>query len=407
MRVNLNTDIDAYAYRHEKNVLEAMWFYSDSKPVCPFPPRSIWIETTTNCSLKCEFCAHKTMKRPRGEMELGFFDKIIKDIRTMLDDFGDGDMTEVALTRWGEPLMLKNLGDYIKTVKDHGLYAYLPTNGTVMTERQKEMLLGSGLDKMNISVDTIMDERHQKLMGVSVRKRMINILSFFREKYARGLQRPVVEVSMVKYPGYEQEADLFRAFFEVVSADRTNIGDCFNLIGNIDIPFDPKDKGAPCMNPWYCLGIYYDGRCTFCLQDPEGEETSIGDCNTASVAEIWNSPRAQEVRQAVWNSDYGKFPTCGKCNVNVYRRYQQKPFFEAFVNYAQRMKTLDPANIDLTEYKYLTHLQSIQSGSMIAKQQERSIRIIDEVIGRLNDGNERFFDIAASVVEKYGAMETL
>lgn len=403
--MRLNHEIDEIAYHHEKKVLEAMWFDSDAKPICPFPPRGIWIEITTYCTLNCKFCAHQTMKRPKGEMDIGLFKKIIKDISKMLDDFGDREMTEIALTRWGEPLMNKNLEQFIKIVKDHGLYAYLPTNGTIMTEKQRDMLLGSGLDKMNISVDTIHDERHQEVMGIPIHKRLINILSLFRERFVRGVEKPVIEVSMVKYPGYEREIELFKQFFEVISADRTNVGDCFNLMGTVDIDFDPDNKTAPCINPWYCIGIYWDGRCNFCLQDPEGDETCIGNCAEVPLYEIWNNKEAQRIREAVWKGDYDKFPPCKNCNVNVYRRYQQKPFFEAFVNYAQRMRSLDPSRINLSEYTYLTHLQSIVSGSMIKKNWKRSIGIIDEVIIRLKSGRERFFDIAQSIVDTYGTGE--
>lgn len=399
--MRLNRDIDEFACRHEKNVLEAMMFDSDAKPICPFPPRGIWIEITTHCSLKCKFCAHQTIKRPPGEMDIRLFEKNIKDIKKMLDDFSDREMTEIALTRWGEPLMARNLEQFIKIVKDHGLYAYLPTNATVMTEKQRIMLLDSGLDKMNISVDTILDERHLEVMGIPIHKRFINILSLFREKFLRRQQLPVIEVSMVKFTGYEQEVDLFRRFFEIISADRTNVGDCFNLMGTVDIPFDIKDKTAPCINPWYCVGIYYDGRVTFCLQDPEGDDTCIGNCRDEPLSEIWNNKKAQHIREAVWNADYDNFPACKRCNVNVYRRYQQKPFFEAFVNYAQRMCSLDAAHISMPEYLYLTHLQSIKSGDMIKKDLTRSIEIIDEAISRLEKRNERFFDIAKSLVQKY------
>lgn len=400
--MKLNRDIDEFAYKHEKNVLDAMWFYSDAKPVCPFPPRGIWMEITTLCTLKCKFCAHHKMKRERGTMELDLFRNIIDDVAGMLDKFGDRDMTEIALTRWGEPLTLKNVEEYIKIVKEHGLYAYIPTNGTVMTREKREMILDSGLDKMNISVDTIQDERHQELMGIPIGNRMINILSLFREKILSGRQHPIVEVSMVKYPGFEQEEELFRNFFELVSADRTNVGDCFNLFETVDIEWDIKDKTAPCINPWYCIGVYWDGRATFCLQDPEGDETCLGNCKDEPLSSIWNNSEAQRIREAVWNADYEAFPACRKCNVNAYRRYQQRPFFESFVNYAQRMRTLDGSRIDMPEYLYLTHLQSIKSGSMIEKDKEKSVEIIEEVIHRLEKSRERFFDIARDVIKRYG-----
>jgi hypothetical protein len=341
------------------------------------------------------------MKRAGGTMDIALFEKIVADIHKMLEDFGDKEMTEIALTRWGEPLMHKDIARYIAIVKRYELYTYIPTNGIVMGQDKRKMLLSSGIDKMNISVDTINDERHLELMGIPIRRRIINILLLFKERFERKQQYPVIEVSMVKYPGYEKEVELFRKFFELVSADRTNVGDCFNLMGAVDFDFDPADKSAPCINPWYCIGIYWDGRATFCLQDPEGDDTCIGNCADTPLYEIWNNKEAQRIREAVWNANYAQFPACKRCNVNVYHRYQQKPFFEAFVNYAQRMRSFDATKINMPEYLYLTHLQSIKSGDMIKKDWTRSIEIIDEVISRLEKRNERFFDIAKSLVQKY------
>jgi len=187
-----------------------------------------------------------------------------------------------------------------------------------------------------------------------------------------------------------------------VGADRTNVGDCFNLFGIIDIPFKVEDKNAPCMNPWYCLGIYYDGRANFCLQDCEGDDTAIGSCKENTVAELWNNKRAQEIRLAVSSMDYDRFPPCKKCNVNVYHRYQLKPFFEYFVDYAQRMKTIDSLNINMPQYLYLSHLQSIKSGAMLNKNKELSLKVINEVIERIKPGTERFYDVAKEMVRKYG-----
>jgi MoaA/NifB/PqqE/SkfB family radical SAM enzyme len=394
-------ELNDLIYQHEKNELDAMYHSSKGSLVLPFPPRSIWVETTTRCTLKCEFCAHRNLKRKQEHIPFETFRKIIDSIDEMLTEYGDRELTEVSLTRWGEPLLNPDIGRLIRYAKSKNLYTYLPTNGTVLTKDKRNMILESGLDKMNISVDTIDDVRHKKVMGIPIRKRMINILSFFKEKFERGSKLPIVEVSMVKWPGHEKEAELFTKFFELISADRTNLGDCFNLLGYVDIEFDRAKKTRPCFNPWYCLGIYLNGDCTFCLQDPDGKATSIGNCLESSVSEVWNGPLAQKTRKAVWNYDYNTFSVCENCNVNTYDRYQIKPFSESYIEYVQRMKTVDPKGVDYEKYLYLSHLQSISSGPMIDIDWEKSISVIDEVISQIDKGDKKFFDIAKSAVKKH------
>lgn len=393
-------DINDKMYKHEKNELEAIYLSSKGELVLPFPPRSIWVEITTRCTLKCKFCAHRVMGRPQEDMPFETFKKIIDGIDGMLTRYGDKEISEVCLTRWGEPLLNKELGRFIDYTKSKHIYTYLATNGTLLTKNKREMILNSKLDKMNISVDTIHDERHRQLMGIPIKKRIINILSLFREKFEQNKKLPIIEVSMVKYTGFEKEVDMFQKFFHLISTDRVNLGTCFNLLGYIDYEFDKNLKTRPCVNPWYCLGIYVNGDCTFCLQDPVGEKTNIGNCLKEDIEKVWNGKLAQKIRKAEWNFDYDTFPACANCNVNVYDRFQIKPFSEEYILYTQRMKTINPKEIDYEKYLYLSHLQSISSGPMIDINRDRGIEIIDEVIPKIEKG-QRFFDILQKTVDKY------
>lgn len=399
--MELNRPVDRFTHTHERNVMQFLWESSCGQEELTYPPRSIWIEITTRCTLKCKFCAHSVMKRPGGEMGLDEFKRIIDRIRAALDAYGDPEMTEVSLTRYGEPLVHPRLAEMIAYCKQAGLYTYLPTNGTVMTAGKRSLILDSAIDKMNISVDTIDDDRHRELMGIPIQQRMRNILTLFRDKLAAGRKLPLIEVSMVKYFGWERERDLFERFFRLVGADRINCGDCFNLAGTVDFPFRAEEKTRPCFAPWFTFGVFWNGDVNFCLQDPEGTHTLIGNLLTTPLMELWNSARAREFRRAVWNGDDAGSPTCRVCNVNCYDRYQVKPFAEGFVTYCQRMKTLDPKRLDLEDYKYLSHLQSIASGAMSDRNRDRSRAVLDEALARLDTGI-RFIELARALVEKHG-----
>lgn len=398
--MQINRPVDEFAYTHEKNVIDALHYYASGGEENPFPPRTVWIETTTRCTLKCKFCAHQVMTRPHGAMDFATFTRIIDDLDGWLTRFGDKEMTEIALTRWGEPLLHPELGKMIAYLTAKGLYSYLPTNGTVLTPSRREMLFNSTLKKMNISIDVMDDDRHREIMGIPVKQRMLNILSLLQEKYVRGAVLPVIEASMVKLPDNADERALFRAFFRAVGIDRTNEGDCLSLMGTIGLEFDPALKNKPCFAPWFTLGIYWNGDCTSCLPDPNGD-TFIGNCLTEGLENVWNGERVRAIRRAAWNFDYAAFPACANCNVNTYDRYQVKPFFEAYVNYQKRFATLDPQDIRREDYLYLTHLQSIASGGMNPRRTRECLAVLDEAMRRLRDG-EAFIAIARDIAGRAG-----
>ena len=73
----------------------------------PFPPQIV-LETTAFCNQKCIHCAHKTMMRKKGNMDMSLFKKIIEEIA----DKDKG--AEVWMTFYGEALLLRYKLHYIR-----------------------------------------------------------------------------------------------------------------------------------------------------------------------------------------------------------------------------------------------------------------------------------------------------
>ncbi|HBZ22340.1 MAG TPA: radical SAM protein, partial [Bacteroidales bacterium] len=108
-------------------------------------PATVSVELTNNCNLKCPECASGSdlMKRERGFMDFGLFEKIINELRPYLYN--------INLYFQGEPMLhpdfflFISLSGKIKTV--------VSTNGHFLSVENSEKLAVSGLSKLIVSLD--------------------------------------------------------------------------------------------------------------------------------------------------------------------------------------------------------------------------------------------------------------
>ena len=113
-------------------------------------PKQIIIETTAFCTQRCTHCAHKTLQRKKGNMDIVLYKKIIDEIAT------EAPNTEVWMTYYGEALILKyKLYYMIQYAKRKGLTnIVLNSNAMLLDQEMAEMIIESGLDRFIISMDT-------------------------------------------------------------------------------------------------------------------------------------------------------------------------------------------------------------------------------------------------------------
>jgi len=65
----------------------------------------------------------------------------------------------------GEPLLHPQYFEFIKYLKQRGLYANSPTNGTLLTNKSVRKLKESGIDSLSISIDSMNPEIADKVRG--------------------------------------------------------------------------------------------------------------------------------------------------------------------------------------------------------------------------------------------------
>jgi radical SAM protein with 4Fe4S-binding SPASM domain len=134
-------------------------------------PFSAHIDVCSVCNFKCSFCFqadNKAMKEAglkRGMMPVALFKKIVDDLREFPHQF-----KKVKIGNHGEPTLHPNLPEMIAYVKQSGVaeIVELFTNGSKLSPELNRAMVAAGLDRINISLEGLTDERYMQVAGAKV-----------------------------------------------------------------------------------------------------------------------------------------------------------------------------------------------------------------------------------------------
>ena len=119
-------------------------------------PNDIMIEVTNECNLKCITCYSHQDDRQKKYMEFQVFKKII-------DDIPDKKWKTISLYNYGEPLMHKQIWDFIKYAKEKWIKNIkIATNWTFLNINKSLKLIKAWLDYLSISIDWTTQEIYQQ-----------------------------------------------------------------------------------------------------------------------------------------------------------------------------------------------------------------------------------------------------
>ena len=234
-------------------------------------PRHIFIETTANCNLSCEYCPREKRKE---DMDFSLFKRIV-------DECNQHGPRSFSLHLFGEPLLYPRILEainYIKT-KDKRHTILLTTNGTLLNKFAKELI--------QLRVDRIIwSWRRNNFTGET-----IEVLKKI------GLIRLLVEETP------KEEFENWKTF------PRVEIKHLHNYGGNIDVEKWGLDEGKlppryPCYHLWLAPAIRWNGEITFCCNVPQLGYEVLGKYPESSMQEVWKSERLEEIRKEHLNKIY-------------------------------------------------------------------------------------------------------
>lgn len=104
--------------------------------------KKIYVEITNNCNLSCSFCS--PVEKGKRSMTIEEFTRILKEITPYTDT--------IYLHVKGEPLLHKNLFEFLELAKDYKINVNLTTNGTLFPKYAPKLAKYSCLRKINFSL---------------------------------------------------------------------------------------------------------------------------------------------------------------------------------------------------------------------------------------------------------------
>jgi GTP 3',8-cyclase len=157
------------------------------------------VSLTDRCDLRCSYCmpAEGLPWLPRPELLSD--DELVRLVRVAA---GEG-VTTVRLTG-GEPLLRPGVVGLVQRVVELGVRVALTTNGTALT-RLAQPLADAGLDRVNVSLDTLRRDRFRELAR---RDRLDDVLAGLRAAADAGLGPVKVNAVLLRGVNDDEATDL-------------------------------------------------------------------------------------------------------------------------------------------------------------------------------------------------------
>ena len=298
---------------------------------CSFPPTSlacrgkdeynqthcVKIELSARCNYRCGFCALRTReKQPTQDIDFELFKKATKEMR-------EAGVEEIGLFYLGEscmnPTLLNDALIWTKRVLGFP-YVFLTTNGSLLRGDLAFALMTHGLDSLKFSINASDPEQFKQVMGVKeqlMEDALENLKNAYEIREMYGLKTGIY-ASSIRYDGEQQER------MEALLKERVlpyvdehywlplySMGSFATKreeeLGYRPIAGNQGRLGSlreplPCWSAFTEGHLTAEGKLSACCFDANSTWI-MGDLNTQTFMEAWNSPAFVALREAHLRKD--------------------------------------------------------------------------------------------------------
>lgn len=141
---------------------------------CVHRPISAQVEITTRCNLDCRICPRKEfLAAPAQDMPIGKFQSIVDQLSSL---------EQIHLFGLGEPLMHRDLDKIVEYCRRRAIPRIsMTTNGTMLDRAKAEMLAGSAITDLGLSLDAG-DEATLELIRPNAQlSKIVDNITYFRK----------------------------------------------------------------------------------------------------------------------------------------------------------------------------------------------------------------------------------
>jgi len=269
-------------------------------------PYTVMIEPTNYCNLRCPLCpaGNKYMRRAKGFMDIKLYKKIIDALSPYL--------YELVIWNYGEPLLHKNIWDFIKYAKQKKIpKVLLSTNLQLFKKKDLKSLFESNLDILIVSLDGVTNKTYRSYRkGGNVYKVISNLKEIIAYKRSKKYSYPFIELQFIVMRQNEHEIRKFQKLAKELGVDKAilkkvnpTMGIPKNKRQDMIKKYNPKDtrfirykintKNCPVLKR--STVINWDGTISPCCIDYFGDYL-IGNVSVQKFRKIWKSKPYQKIR---------------------------------------------------------------------------------------------------------------
>lgn len=123
-----------------------------------YRPSAVQIDLTNHCNANCLFCFQGKHIGNEKDLPLEIIEKTLIDIKNM-GGFRIG-------FDGGEPYCRQDFSEILKIASELGYSISIVTNGTLLTDKDIELLKKISLSKISVSIHSYQKDKYSKIMGL-------------------------------------------------------------------------------------------------------------------------------------------------------------------------------------------------------------------------------------------------
>lgn len=279
-------------------------------------PFTLQVEPAEGCTLACSFCGLSALRNNGADSNTGTHGKASTPFRFMELATAQRIASEVNRLGWnprvefamhGEPTAHKDLATIIEIFR-----RLLPKVSLMVTTNGSGLLSGAAVAKLfDAGLNTLAFDDYKH---ASWRERTRNALDSAAD---------MLGVPLLEYPANPNGNPHTRFHKKriVVIADISDNTTGTHLLtnqGGSVFKSLPVALHARCAKPFRELSLRWDGNVAICCDDWPGQYR-IANINHMPLDELWNHPRFQAARLALYAGERNLLKPCNVCNVTTYR----------------------------------------------------------------------------------------
>jgi MoaA/NifB/PqqE/SkfB family radical SAM enzyme len=299
-----------------------------SKAIPLDTPLVLFIDPSSVCNFRCSFCPCGTKNKHNwsankevGLLSYSLFRKIVDDAVEFPNK-----IKTLRLYKEGEPLLNKRLPDMINYARKKNIFEKIDftTNGYLLTNDLSLALVDAGVDRINISVESLTEKGYMDVSGVK-----INMDEFIKniEYLYKNRQQCYMLIKISEFGlGSQKMEDFYEKFGDI--CDEISVEYISPVWPEFDLEavktaFDRNLYGEQSKERLVCPYIFYSicvnssGTVSSCLMD-WNHLSLVGDVRNDSLVTIWNNDNMRKMRIKNLEGNRGELGICANCGQMKY-----------------------------------------------------------------------------------------